>query len=166
MKPDEQLIESQMMKYYSKCDVSDLSLKEGIINAGENYAKLHYLGIKGLLTLYCAKGKYFDQTWFKSEMVDVGVVKLCAHKVFCRLQDWRRGMSTDNTESAMLGSSSSESSRILPESVLTERYCGYSYKLESASNDSATAPLFMRGREDSKITYSYRRNFTYSLNMS
>ena len=55
----------------------------GSISDIENgYLLLSDLGLRALLSLYCVKGKDFDQFVFKNEIKELGFNKFFAHKVF------------------------------------------------------------------------------------
>ena len=74
------------------------------------------LGLRALLSLYCAKGKDFDQFIFKNEMKELGFNKFFAHKVFTQLKVWRSAMPDDISEDEIKGLWNT--SRRLPDSVV------------------------------------------------
>jgi hypothetical protein len=94
----------------------------GIIHAGsisdieDNYQLLTDLGLRGVLSIYCAKGKDFDQFMFKNEMKELGFHKFFAHKVFNQLEVWRKALPKDITEEEMQGGWTTK--RRIPESIV------------------------------------------------
>jgi len=81
---DERKIESKLNYYYQRLDTQDLVVAGRIGDVECNYQLLADLGMQALLSIYCAKGKDFDQVFFKKEMKDLGFhrffspVKTCA----------------------------------------------------------------------------------------
>jgi len=51
-----------------------------------NYQLLAHLGMRALLSIFCAKGKDFDQVFFKKEMKDFGFHRFFSHKVLTQLE--------------------------------------------------------------------------------
>ena len=63
---DERIVEMQMAYYYQYMDTEDLA---GSISdpAANGYLLLYDLGLRAILSLYCAKVKDFDQFVFLNE---------------------------------------------------------------------------------------------------
>jgi hypothetical protein len=72
--------------------------------------------LRGVFSVYCAKGKDFDQFAFKNEMKELGFNKFFAHKLFIQLELWRKALPKDITEEEMQGSWMSK--RRIPDSVV------------------------------------------------
>ena len=77
--------------------------------------------MQALLSIYYAKGKDFDQVFFKKEMKDLGFHRFFSHKVFTQLEIWRNALPDNITDDEMKGQWSTY--RNLPESeILAQRY--------------------------------------------
>ena len=59
--------------------------------------------MRALLSLYCAKGKDFDQFVLKNEMKELEFNKFFAHEVFSQLEVWRSAIPDDIVEDEMKG---------------------------------------------------------------
>ena len=94
-------------------DTEDLITAGSISDIENGYLLLSDLGLRALLSLYCAKGKDFDQFIFKNEL---GFNKFFAHKVFTQLEVWRSAMPDDISEDEIKGLWNT--SRRLPDSVV------------------------------------------------
>jgi hypothetical protein len=66
-----------------------------------NYQHLADVGMQALLSIYCAKGKDFDQVFFKKEMKDLGFHRFFSHKMFTLLEIWRNALPEDITGDEM-----------------------------------------------------------------
>jgi hypothetical protein len=97
-------------------DTEDLITAGSISDIENGYLLLSDLGLRALLSLYCAKGKDFDQFVFKNEMKELGFNKFFAHKVFTQLEVWRSAMPDDISEDEIKGLWNT--SRRLPDSVV------------------------------------------------
>jgi hypothetical protein len=113
---DERFMETKMAFYYQNMDTEDLVMAGSISDIENGYLLLSDLGLRVLLSLYCAKGKDFDQFIFKNEMKELGFNKFFAHKVFTQLEVWRSAMPDDISEDEMKGLWNT--SRRLPDSVV------------------------------------------------
>jgi hypothetical protein len=100
----------------------DLVVAGRIGDVENNYQLLADLGMQALLSIYCAKGKDFDQVFFKKELKDLGFHRFFATKVFTQLEIWRNALPEDITDDEMKGQWSTY--RSLPESemLLAQRY--------------------------------------------
>ena len=83
---DERIMETKMAYYYQNMDTEDLVMAGSISDIDNGYLLLSDLGMRALLSLYCAKGKDFDQFVFKNEMKELGFNKFFAHKGFTQLE--------------------------------------------------------------------------------
>ena len=63
---DERVMELKMAYYYQNMDTEDLITAGSISDIENGYLLLSDLGLRALLSLYCAKGKDFDQFVFKN----------------------------------------------------------------------------------------------------
>ena len=63
-----EFIEAQWVYYYQRMDTQDLITAGGISGIKNGYLLLSDLGLRALFSVYCAKGKDFDQFIFKNEM--------------------------------------------------------------------------------------------------
>ena len=79
---DERKVESKLNYYYQRLDTQDLVVAGRIGDVESNYQLLADLGMQALLSIYCAKGKDFDQVFFKKEMKDLGFYRFFSTKVF------------------------------------------------------------------------------------
>jgi hypothetical protein len=104
-----------MNYYYQRMDTQDLITAGTITDIEDNFHLLADLGMRSLLSLYCAKGKDFDQFVFKNEMKELGFHKFFAHKVYNQLEMWRSALPPDITDEEMTGWNTG---RRLPESVV------------------------------------------------
>ena len=68
---DERKMESKLNYFHQRLDTQD-PVVVGRIGDVENNYQLLDLGMHSLLSIYCAKGKYFDQVFSKKEMKDLG----------------------------------------------------------------------------------------------
>ena len=59
--------------------------------------------MQALLSIYCAKGKDFDQVFFKKEMKDLGFHRFFSHKVLTQLEIWSNALPEDITDDEMKG---------------------------------------------------------------
>ena len=100
---DERKIESKLNYYYQRLDTQDLLVAGRIGDVESNYQLLADLGMQALLSIYCAKGKDFDQVFFKKEMKDLGFHRFFSHKVFIQLEIWRNALPEDITDDEMKG---------------------------------------------------------------
>ena len=82
-------------------DTEDLVMAGSILDIDNGYLLLSDLGFRALLSLYCAKGKDFDQFGFKNEMKELGFNNFFAHKVFSQLKVWRSVKPDDISEDEM-----------------------------------------------------------------
>jgi hypothetical protein len=119
---DERKIESRLNYYYQRLDTQDLVVAGRIGDVKNNFQLLADLGMQALLSIYCAKGKDFDQVFFKKELKDLGCHRFFATKVFTQLEIWRNALPEDITDDEMKGQWSTY--RSLPESemLLAQRY--------------------------------------------
>jgi len=119
---DERKVESKLNYYYQRLDTQDLVVAGSIGDVESNYQLLADLDMQALLSIYCAKGKDFDQVFFKKEMKDLGFHHFFATKVFTQLEIWRNALPEDITDDEMKGQWSTY--RSLPESemLLAQRY--------------------------------------------
>jgi len=119
---DERKIESKLNYYYQRLDTQDLVVAGRIGDVENNYQLLADLGMQALLSIYCAKGKDFDQVFFKKELKDLGFHRFFATKVFTQLEIWRNALPEDITDDEIKGQWSTY--RSLPESemLLAQRY--------------------------------------------
>ena len=113
---NERFIEAQLVYYYQRMDTQDLITAGGISDIEDGYLLLSDLGLRALFSVYCAKGKDFDQFIFKNEMKELGFNKFFAHKVFSQLEVWRNSLPEDITEDEVKGSWNTN--RRLPDSVV------------------------------------------------
>ena len=97
-------------------DTQDLITAGGISDIENGYLLLSDLGLRALFSVYCAKGKDFDQFIFKNEMKELGFNNFFAHKVFSQLEVWRNSLPEDITEDEVKGSWNTN--RRLPDSVV------------------------------------------------
>ena len=65
---NERFIETRLVYYYQRMDTQDLITAGGISDIEDGYLLLSDLGLRALFSVYCAKGKDFDQFIFKNEM--------------------------------------------------------------------------------------------------
>ena len=119
---DERKIERRLNYYYQRLDTQDLVVAGRIGDIENNSQLLADLGMQALLSIYCAKGKDFDQVFFKKELKDLGFHRFFATKVFTQLEIWRNALPEDITDDEMKGQWSTY--RSLPESemLLAQRY--------------------------------------------
>ena len=96
---DESKIESKLNYYYQRLDTQDLVVAGRIGDVESNYQLLADLGMHALLSIYCAKGKDFDQVFFKKEMKDLAFHRF-SHKVFTQL---RNALPDDITDDEVKG---------------------------------------------------------------
>ena len=68
----------------------------------DGYLLLSDLGLRALFSVYCAKGKDFDQFIFRNKMKELGFNKFFAHKVFSQLEVWRNSLPEDITEDTLI----------------------------------------------------------------
>ena len=68
---DERKIESKLNYCYQRFDTQDLVVAGRIGDVESNYQLLADLGMYALLSIYCGKGKDFDQVFFKKEMKEI-----------------------------------------------------------------------------------------------
>ena len=113
---NEREIEGHMNYYYQRMDTQDLITAGTVSDIAEGYQLLADLGLRGVFSVYCAKGKDFDQFAFKNEMKELGFNKFFAHKLFIQLELWRKALPKDITEEEMQGSWMSK--RRIPDSVV------------------------------------------------
>ena len=118
----ERKIESKLNYYYQRLDTQDLVVVGRIGDVESNYQLLADLGMQALLSIYCAKGKDFDQVSFKKEMKDFAFHRFFSHKVFTQLEIWRNALPDNITDDEMKGQWSIK--RNFPESEipLAQRY--------------------------------------------
>ena len=118
---DERKFESKLNYHYQRLDTQDLVVAGRIGDVESNYQLLADLGMHALLSIYCAKGKDFDQVFFTKEMKDLGFHRF-SHKVFTQLEIWRNSLPDDITDDEVKGKWSTY--RTLPESemLLAQRY--------------------------------------------
>jgi hypothetical protein len=119
---DERKIESRLNYFYQRLDTQDLVVAGRIGDVESNYQLLADLGMQALFSIYGAKGKDFDQVFFKKELKDLGFHRFFATKVFTQLEIWRNALPEDITDDEMKGLWSTY--RSLPESemLLAQRY--------------------------------------------
>ena len=87
---NERIVEINMAYYYQNMDTDDLVMAGSMSDIDDGYLLLSDLGLRALLSLYCAKGKDFDQYVFKNEMKELGFnVIVLRIKV---LVSWRYGV--------------------------------------------------------------------------
>jgi hypothetical protein len=113
---NEREIGKQLNYFYQRMDTQDLITAGSISDISDNYQLLADLGLQSVFALYCAKGKDFDQVFFKNEMVELGFHKFFAHKVWNQLEVWRNTLPLDITEEEMQAGWTG--SRRLPDSVV------------------------------------------------
>ena len=77
--------------------------------------------MQALLSIYCAKGKDFDQVFFKKEMKDLGFHRFFATKVFTQLEIWRNALPEDITDDEMKGQWSTYRNLTESEMLLAQR---------------------------------------------
>ena len=94
----ERKIESKLNYYYQRLDTQDLVVAGGIGDVEINYQLLADLGMHALFSIYCAKGKDFDQVFLKKEMKNLGFRRFCVHKVFTQLEIWRNDLPDNITD--------------------------------------------------------------------
>ena len=90
-----------MNYYYQRLDTQDLVVAGRICDVESNYQYLADLGMQALLSIYCSKGKDFDQVFFKKEMKDIGFHRFFSTKVFKQLEIWRNALPEDISDDEM-----------------------------------------------------------------
>ena len=78
-------------------ETQDLITAGTVSDIADGYQLLADLGLRGVFSVYCAKGKDFDQFAFKNEMKEL----VFAHKLFVQLELWRKALPKDITEEEM-----------------------------------------------------------------
>jgi hypothetical protein len=118
---DERKIERYLNYYYQRMDIQDLLVAGRVADIESNYELLEDLGMHALFSIYCAKGKDFDQVFFKKEMKELGFHRFFAHKIFAQLEIWRNSLPEDITDDEVKGQWTT--CRNLPESdmILAQR---------------------------------------------
>ena len=64
---NEREIEDHMNYYYQRMDTQDLITAGTVSDIADGYQLLADLGLRGVFSVYCAKGKDFDQFAFKND---------------------------------------------------------------------------------------------------